>query len=43
MTNPDNFTAHRKALMRLSEICGSLTSAFLITKDTHTKMQRRSI
>ena len=34
MTNPDNFTAHRKALMRLSEICGSLTSAFLITKDT---------
>lgn len=34
MTNPENFTAHRKALMRLSELCGSLTSAFLITKDT---------
>jgi alginate lyase len=34
MTNPDNFTAHRKALIRFSEIVGNLTSAYLITKDS---------
>ncbi|MEM7368948.1 MAG: alginate lyase family protein [Bacteroidota bacterium] len=33
LTNPDNFTAHRKALIRLSEIVGNLTSAYLITDD----------
>lgn len=33
MTNPDNFVAHREALMRFSEIVANLTSAFLITKD----------
>jgi hypothetical protein len=33
MTNPDNFTDHRKAVMRLSEIVGNLTSAYLITKN----------
>lgn len=33
MTNPDNFTAHREALMRFSEIVGNLTSAYLITED----------
>lgn len=34
MTNPDNFIAHREALMRFSEIVGNLTSAYLITKDS---------
>ncbi|MFD1316621.1 alginate lyase family protein [Namhaeicola litoreus] len=34
MTNPDNFTEHREALMRFSEIVGNLTSAYLITKDS---------
>lgn len=33
MTNPHNFTDHRKALMRFSEIVGNLTSAYLISKD----------
>jgi hypothetical protein len=31
MTNPENFTEHRKALMRFSEIVGTMTSAYLIT------------
>lgn len=35
ITNPNNFTAHREALMRLSEIVATLTSAYLITKDPH--------
>jgi hypothetical protein len=34
LTNPDNFTAHRQALMRFSELVGTLTSAYLITQDT---------
>jgi hypothetical protein len=33
MTNPDNFVAHRRAMVRLSEIIGTLTSAFIITND----------
>lgn len=33
MTNPDNFTAHRYAMVRLSQICGALASAYLITED----------
>ncbi|QOD60940.1 alginate lyase family protein [Polaribacter haliotis] len=33
LTNPDNFTAHRKAMIRLCEIAGSLGSAYIITKD----------
>lgn len=33
MTNPDNFVAHRRAMVRLSEIIGTLTSAWIITKD----------
>jgi|TARA_B110000305_G_scaffold212948_1_gene248472 hypothetical protein len=33
MTNPENFVAHREALIRFSEIVGNLTSAYLITKD----------
>lgn len=31
MTNPDNFTAHRKAMIRFSKIIGSLISAWQIT------------
>ncbi len=34
MTNPDNFTAHREALIRFSEIVGNLVSAYLVTKDS---------
>lgn len=33
MTNPDNFTAHRKAMIRLSQIVGALASAYIITKE----------
>ncbi len=32
-TNPDNFVAHRKSLLRLSEIIGTLSSAYLITNE----------
>lgn len=32
-TNPDNFVAHRHAMIRFSMIVGNLTSAFLLTKD----------
>jgi len=32
-TNPDNFVAHRKSLIRLSDIIGTLTSAYLITHE----------
>jgi hypothetical protein len=32
-TNPDNFTAHRYAMIRLSEIVATLTSAWLLTED----------
>ena len=31
MTNPENFTAHRHAMIRLSQLVGTLTSAWLIT------------
>jgi hypothetical protein len=33
LTNPDNFTAHREAMIRLSQISGALVSAYLVTKD----------
>ena len=33
LTNPDNFTDHRKMMIRFSKIMGSLTSAYLLTKD----------
>ncbi|WP_396184758.1 alginate lyase family protein [Flavobacterium sp.] len=33
MTNPDNFTAHREALMRFSQISGALGSAYILTKE----------
>lgn len=32
-TNPDNFVAHRKAMVRLSQIVGMQTSAYLLTGD----------
>ncbi len=33
MTNPDNFVAHRLAMIRLSNIVGALASAYIITGD----------
>jgi len=33
VSNPGNFVAHREAVFRLSEIVGTLTSAYLITGD----------
>ena len=32
-TNPANFIAHRKSMIRLSELIGTLVSAYLITKE----------
>jgi len=32
-TNPDNFVAHRHAMIRLSQIIGALASAYIITGD----------
>ena len=32
-TNPDNFVAHRHAMIRFSSLVGDLTSAWLVTKD----------
>lgn len=32
-TNPDNFVAHRHAMIRLSQIIGALASAYVITND----------
>lgn len=32
-TNPDNFVAHRHAMVRFSSIVGNLTSAYLLTQD----------
>ncbi|WP_460609134.1 alginate lyase family protein [Hymenobacter terrigena] len=33
MTNPDNFVAHRLAMIRFSRIIGALASAYKLTKD----------
>ena len=33
MTNPDNFVAHRHAMIRLSQVVGTLASAYILTKD----------
>lgn len=33
MTNPDNFVAHRHAMIRLSRIVGALASAYVLTGD----------
>lgn len=32
-TNPDNFVAHRKAMIRLSQVIGALASAYQLTGD----------
>ncbi len=32
-SNPDNFTAHRKAMVDMSMAVGSMTSAYLLTKE----------
>jgi hypothetical protein len=34
MSNPDNFVAHRRAMVRLSEIIGTLASAYLVTGES---------
>src|SRR5688572_22005492 len=34
MTNPDNFVAHRHAMIRLSRIVGALASAYKLTGDS---------
>ena len=34
LTNPDNFVAHRKAMIRFSKIVANQTSAYLITGET---------
>ena len=34
MTNPANFTAHREAMIRLSQISGALGSAYILTNDS---------
>lgn len=33
MTNPQNFTAHREAMIRFSQICGALGSAYILTRN----------
>ncbi|MBE9598251.1 alginate lyase family protein [Pedobacter sp. MC2016-24] len=33
LTNPDNFVAHRKAMIRLSNVIGALASAYVLTGD----------
>ena len=33
MANPENFVAHRRAMVHLSEIIGTLTSAYILTGD----------
>jgi len=33
LSNPDNFVAHRKAMIRLSRLSGALASAYLVTND----------
>lgn len=38
-TNPDNFVAHRHAMIRFSTIVGDLTSAWIITGDKKYAMQ----
>ena len=39
MTNPDNFVAHRHAMIRLSKIVGALASAYKITGDQKYVLQ----
>jgi hypothetical protein len=46
MTNPDNFVAHRLAMIRFSRIVGALASAYILTRDaryaTHALMHCRA-
>jgi hypothetical protein len=39
MTNPENFTAHREAMIRFSRIVGALASAYVITKEEKYAVQ----
>src|SRR6476620_5500312 len=39
MTNPDNFVAHRHAMIRLSKIVGALASAYKLTGDEKYVLQ----
>ncbi|MBT8056472.1 MAG: alginate lyase family protein [Gammaproteobacteria bacterium] len=39
LTNPDNFVAHRRAMVRLSDIVGTLASAWLLTGEAKYAMQ----
>ncbi len=34
LSNPKNFTSHREAMLRFSQITGNLASAYLLTNDT---------
>src|SRR5579884_2248236 len=40
MSNPDNFVAHRRALMRLSVQCPALCAAWLLTKERKLRGSR---
>lgn len=42
MSNPDNFVAHRHAMVRLSEITATLTSAYVMTGDARYASQARN-
>lgn len=33
LTNPDNFVAHRQAMIRFSRVVGALASAYVVTRD----------
>lgn len=44
ITNPNNFTAHRRAMMRLAEIVGTLASAYLLTgEERYAESVRRHL
>jgi hypothetical protein len=42
MTNPDNFTAHRLAMIRFSKIIGALASAYKVTHDATYVLHARN-
>jgi hypothetical protein len=46
LTNPDNFIAHRKAMIKFSRVVGALASAYILTGDkkyvTHAMMHCRA-
>ncbi len=35
VTNPNNFTAHREAMIRFSQISGAFASAYIVTENPH--------